>query len=96
VTTWHDEREHSVADATSFAVVRRRRIREALAFGGEFAATGFMELRQRWRGRRQSRSIPAAGRYWPTGPGSMSWSWSRTTRPAAITVTGHPVTRRPS
>ncbi len=42
----HDEREYSFVDATSFAVMRRRRIREALAFGGEFGAAGFIELRQ--------------------------------------------------
>ena len=41
----HDEREHSFVDATSFAVMRRRRIREALAFDGDFAAAGFVELR---------------------------------------------------
>jgi uncharacterized protein len=47
VTPWHDQRECSFVDATSFAVMRRRRIREALAFGGEFGAAGFIELRQR-------------------------------------------------
>ncbi len=41
----HDEREYSFVDATSFAVMRRRRIREALAFDGDFAAAGFVELR---------------------------------------------------
>jgi predicted nucleic acid-binding protein len=40
-----DEREYSFVDATSFAVMRRRRIREALAFDGDFAAAGFVELR---------------------------------------------------
>ena len=40
----HDEREYSFVDATSFAVMRKRRIREALAFG-DFAAAGFVELR---------------------------------------------------
>ena len=40
-----DEREYSFVDATSFAVMRKRRIREALAFDGDFAAAGFVELR---------------------------------------------------
>lgn len=39
------EREYSFVDATSFAVMRRRRIREALAFDGDFNAAGFVELR---------------------------------------------------
>mgnify|MGYP000368436533 CR=1 FL=1 len=41
----HDEREYSFVDATSFAVMRSRRIREVLAFDGDFAAAGFVELR---------------------------------------------------
>lgn len=41
----HDEREYSFVDATSFAVMRRRRIREALAFDGDFTAAGFVEVR---------------------------------------------------
>jgi len=41
----HDEREYSFVDATSFAVMRRRRIREALAFDGDFASAGFIEVR---------------------------------------------------
>ncbi len=41
----HDEREYSFVDATSFAVMRKRRITEALAFDGDFAAAGFVELR---------------------------------------------------
>jgi predicted nucleic acid-binding protein len=41
----HDEREYSFVDATSFAYMRARRIREALAFDGDFAAAGFVELR---------------------------------------------------
>lgn len=46
--TWlrrHDERDYSFVDATSFAVMRRRRIREALAFDGDFTAAGFVEVR---------------------------------------------------
>ena len=41
----HDEREYSFVDATSFATMRRRRMREALAFDGDFAAGGFIEVR---------------------------------------------------
>lgn len=41
----HDEREYSFVDATSFAFMRARRIDEALAFDGDFAAAGFTELR---------------------------------------------------
>jgi predicted nucleic acid-binding protein len=41
----HDERNYSFIDATSFAVMRRRRMREALAFDGDFTAAGFVELR---------------------------------------------------
>lgn len=41
----HDEREYSFVDATSFAVMRRRRIRQALAFDGDFTAAGFTEAR---------------------------------------------------
>jgi len=41
----HAEREYSSVDATSFAVMRRRRIREALAFDGDFNAAGFVEVR---------------------------------------------------
>lgn len=39
------EREYSFVDATSFAVMRQRRITEALAFDGDFAAAGYVELR---------------------------------------------------
>ena len=41
----HDEREYSFVDATSFAFMRENRISEALAFDGDFAAAGFVELR---------------------------------------------------
>jgi predicted nucleic acid-binding protein len=41
----HDEREYSFVDATSFAVMRRRRVREALAFDGDFNAAGLVEVR---------------------------------------------------
>lgn len=40
-----DEREYSFVDAVSFAFMRARRIREALAFDGDFSAAGFAELR---------------------------------------------------
>jgi uncharacterized protein len=41
----HDEREYSFVDATSFAYMRAKGIKEALAFDGDFAAAGFTELR---------------------------------------------------
>ena len=41
----HDERPYSFVDATSFALMRRRRLREALAFDGDFSAAGFVEVR---------------------------------------------------
>lgn len=41
----HDERPYSFVDATSFALMRKLRIDEALAFDGDFAAAGFTELR---------------------------------------------------
>jgi len=41
----HDERAYSFVDATSFGVMRRLAIQQALTFGGDFAAAGFVELR---------------------------------------------------
>ena len=46
--TWlrrHDELVYSFVDATSFAVMRRERLKEALAFDGDFSAAGFVEAR---------------------------------------------------
>lgn len=40
-----DEREYSYVDATSFVLMGHLRIREALAFDGDFSAAGFVELR---------------------------------------------------
>ena len=39
------EREYSWVDAVSFATMRKRRLREALAFDGDFSAAGFVEVR---------------------------------------------------
>jgi predicted nucleic acid-binding protein len=41
----HDEREYSFVDATSFALMRSLKIKDALAFDGDFTAAGFRELR---------------------------------------------------
>jgi predicted nucleic acid-binding protein len=41
----HDERGYSFVDATSFALMRSMGVHEALAFDGDFAAAGFVELR---------------------------------------------------
>ena len=41
----HDERPYSYVEATSFEIMRRERITEALAFDGDFSAAGFVELR---------------------------------------------------
>jgi predicted nucleic acid-binding protein len=41
----HDERPYSFVDSVSFALMRRRRLREALAFDGDFSAAGFVEVR---------------------------------------------------
>ncbi len=41
----HDERVYSFVDATSFVVMRRDRLGEALAFDGDFSAAGFVEVR---------------------------------------------------
>ena len=40
-----DERSYSYVDATSFEIMRRERITEALAFDGDFSAAGFIEVR---------------------------------------------------
>ena len=45
--TWlrkRDERRYSFVDATSFALMRNRRLREAFAFDHDFAAAGFVVL----------------------------------------------------
>jgi predicted nucleic acid-binding protein len=41
----HGESEYSFVHATSFAVMRHRRIREALGFDGDFNAAKFVEVR---------------------------------------------------
>jgi len=41
----HDERPYSFVDATSFALMRRRGLLEALAFDSDFSAAGFVEVR---------------------------------------------------
>jgi predicted nucleic acid-binding protein len=41
----HDERAYSFVDATSFTLMQKLGIRNALAFDGDFAAAGFVELR---------------------------------------------------
>ena len=41
----HDERSYSFVDATSFVLMRRLRVRDALAFDGDFSASGFIEVR---------------------------------------------------
>jgi uncharacterized protein len=41
----HDERAYSLVDATSFITMRHMRIRQALAFDGDFVAAGFEEVR---------------------------------------------------
>ncbi|MBA2529125.1 MAG: PIN domain-containing protein [Euzebyales bacterium] len=41
----HNECEYSFVDASSFALMRELQITQALAFDGDFAAAGFVELR---------------------------------------------------
>lgn len=41
----HDEREYSFVDATSFELMKARKLRTVLAFDGDFSAAGFVELR---------------------------------------------------
>lgn len=43
--TRHDERAYSFVDATSFALMRKRKLANAFAFDGDFSAAGFVELR---------------------------------------------------
>ena len=40
----HDERAYSFVDAAGFQVMRDRRLREALAFDGDFSAAGFVPV----------------------------------------------------
>ncbi len=40
-----DEHVYSFVDAVSFEVMRRRRLREALAFDGDFTRAGYVEVR---------------------------------------------------
>lgn len=42
-----DERVYSFVDATSFRVMRDRRVHEAFAFDQDFAAAGFIEVQPR-------------------------------------------------
>jgi uncharacterized protein len=41
----HDEREYSFVDATSFALMRTKKVHNAYAFDGDFSTAGFVELR---------------------------------------------------
>lgn len=41
----HAGRSYSYVDATSFEIMRRERIVEALAFDGDFSSAGFIEVR---------------------------------------------------
>lgn len=41
----HDEREYSFVDATSFVLMRKKKLMTAFAFDGDFSAAGFVELR---------------------------------------------------
>ncbi len=40
-----DEHEYSYVDAVSFEMMRRRRLKEALAFDGDFTRAGYTEVR---------------------------------------------------
>ena len=40
-----DQRQYFYVDATSFEIMRRERITEALASDGDFSAAGFIEVR---------------------------------------------------
>ncbi|OBG01511.1 PIN domain-containing protein [Mycolicibacter sinensis] len=41
----HDEREYSFVDATSFALMRKKKLVNAFAFDEDLSAAGFVELR---------------------------------------------------
>ena len=41
----HDERRYSFVDATSFALMRSMKIKDAFAFDSDFTVAGFRELR---------------------------------------------------
>jgi predicted nucleic acid-binding protein len=58
----HDERAYSFVDATSFRVMRDRRLREAFAFDHDFAAAGFVEVTpERSRPNQPASSRPRGG-----------------------------------
>lgn len=42
--TGRDEREYSFVDATSFALMRKKKIIDAYAFDSDFSAAGFVQL----------------------------------------------------
>jgi predicted nucleic acid-binding protein len=56
----HDERRYSFVDATSFALMRSLKIKDALVFDTDFSAAGFRELRP-WSPGHHSVQAPAVG-----------------------------------